>query len=306
MMTATTASRGFDGFARSLLLRIRQDLSTQPRLNERVQRELGQWESQVRLGPVSITRRRSDVGQSEAGIDALYTELSRLWTHYVSGQLVAVLIFIDDANNLLATDPHALLSLRALFQDLQGHKMVYPLVISGPENMFEATRDASEPVTRFFERLPIGPFTRQDTEEAVVEPLKAVHYPIIVESSAIDMLYARTLGHPYFVAFAMRELIDTAALQNTTVLDDRVVTQAWSTVAERLGEEKFAAEWNQATEAERDVLQSIARAEPISRAKRSGATLATRLVAKGLVLKQSRGQYTLYHPLFQEYVLRND
>jgi hypothetical protein len=60
----------------------------------------------------------------ETGIDLLYAELSRLWLQYISDRLAAVLIFIDDANNLLAVDEKALLSIRALFQDLQGHKMV--------------------------------------------------------------------------------------------------------------------------------------------------------------------------------------
>lgn len=139
-----------------------------------------------------------------------------------------------------------------------------------------------------------------------MEPLNAVRYPIIVEPSAIDALYARTLGHPYFVAFAMREFIDVAALQDTEVLDNRAVTQSWPIVADRLGEEKFAAEWNQATEAERNVLQAIAKGEPVSRVGRNGGTFAARLVAKGLLIKQSRGQYALYHPLLREYVLRMD
>lgn len=50
-MTATTATYGFDGFARSLLWRIHRDLSAQPRLSERLQFALRQWEPQIRLGP---------------------------------------------------------------------------------------------------------------------------------------------------------------------------------------------------------------------------------------------------------------
>lgn len=182
--------------------------------------------------------------------------------------------------------------------------MVYPLIITGPEDMFEATRDASEPVMRFFERLPVGPFTRQDTQEAILEPLRAVHYPLHILPSATDAIYERTLGHPYFVSFAMRELIDSIAIQTLSVMDDYFVESHWHEVAERLGEEKFAAEWNQATDGEREVLESVAQNLPVSHAKRSGAALAARLVNKGLLVKRGRGQYALYHPLFAEYVRR--
>lgn len=305
-LTATTATGTFDGFVRSLLSRIYHDLSAQPRLSERLRSELQQWEPRIHLGPVSLARHpnSSDPGVA-TGIDLLYTELSRLWKQHVSDRLAAICLFIDDASNLLTVDKNALLSLRAVFQDLQGQKMVYPLIITGPENMFEATRDSSEPVTRFFERLPIGPFTRHDTEEAIMEPLAAVHYPVIIEPSAIDTVYDRTLGHPYFVAFTMRELIDAAALASATRIDGTFVVHQWPIVAERFGEEKFAAEWNQATDSERDVLVAIAHGNTVSQGNRSGATLALRLVNKGLLTKHGRGQYRLYHPLFQEYVLHH-
>ena len=65
------------------------------------------------------------------------------------------------------------------------------------------------------------------------------------------------------------------------VLDSWAVTQSWSIVADRLGEEKFVAEWNQATKAERSVLQTIAKGEPASRVTRWGGTFTGRLVAKG-------------------------
>jgi hypothetical protein len=303
-LTATTATGTFDGFVRSLLSRIHHDLNAQPRLSERLRAELQQWDPRIHLGPVSLGRYQNPSNAEVAtGIDLLYTELSRLWNYHVSDRLAAVCLFIDDASNLLTVDKNALLSLRAVFQDLQGQKMVYPLIITDPENMFEATRNASAPVTRFFERLPIGPFTRRDTEEAIIEPLAAVHYPVTIEPSAVDIVYHRTLGHPYFVAFTMRELIDAAALASTTRIDGTFVVHQWSIVAERFSEEKFTAEWNQATDSERDVLVAIARGNAASQGNRSGTTLALRLVSKGLLTKRERGQYRLYHPLFQEYVL---
>ncbi len=301
-MTATTATDGFDGFARSLLWRIQRDLTANPRLNEGVRNELAKWEPKVNLGPISVSRRASKELSAESGVDLLYAELSRLWNQHITGRLAAVLIFIDDANNLLEVDAKALLSLRAVFQDLQGHRMTYPLIITGPEDMFEATRDVSEPVTRFFERLPIGPFSRQDTDEAIVEPLKAVNHPLRVLPSAIDAVYARTLGHPYFASFSMRELVNAADILSLSKIDGQFVESHWSLVAERMGEEKFAAEWNQATDGEREVLGFVAQNLPMSQGKRSASALASRLVNKGLLVKRGRGQYALYHPLFAEYV----
>ncbi len=171
--------------------------------------------------------------------------------------------------------------------------------------MFEATRDVSEPMTRFFERVPVGPFTRSDTAEAIREPLRSIHYPLNIGESAIDRIYDQTLGHPYFVSFVMRELVDLAAAQNLMVMDEAFVDMHWLAITERLGEEKFAAEWHQATDGEREVLELVAQNLPVSHAKRSGTALAARLVSKGLLSKQGRGQYILYHPLFADYVLRS-
>lgn len=56
----------------------------------------------------------------------------------------------------------------------------------------------------------------------------------------------------------MREWMDVADLASATRIDDTLVIRQWSIVVERLGEEKFTAEWNQATDGERDVLVAIA------------------------------------------------
>lgn len=53
------------------------------------------------------------------------------------------------------------------------------------------------------------------TPEGVVPPRyrRTVH---------LDALCARMLGHPYSIAFAMRDLIHGVALQDTEVVDSRV------------------------------------------------------------------------------------
>lgn len=302
-LTATTALGSFDGFVHSLLARLKQDLLSNIRLGERFLEEFARWEPHLRLGPVSVARRASEKADL-VHVDVLYSELSRLWQHYVRDRLAAIFIFIDDANNLLAIDPKFLLSLRAVFQDLQGKDMVYPLVITGQEDMFEATRDVSEPVTRFFERLPIRPFSLDDTREAIVEPLQAVGHALRVGEDAIREIYDQTLGHPYFVAFVMRELVDRAELLEIRTIDEEFVRGQWAAVYERLGMEKFEAEWNYATDAERELLALVADERPLSTYGRSASTLAARLVQKGLLIKEGRGKYRLYHPLFAAYVKR--
>lgn len=210
----------------------------------------------------------------------------------------------NDAHLLLTHAPDALLSLRAVFSDLQGGGARYPLVISGPEGLFEAVRDVSEPVTRFFERMALGPFSPSDTGEAMRAPLAAADSPLRVDDAAVEILWRLTAGHPFFVAFAMRDIV--AGVHDQRRLTGEMIERAWPDIARHLAAERFAVEWQSATAAEGDVLRALAadrRTAPLTQTiGKSGTALLQRLLRKGLIVRSGRGEYQLYHPLFDGYV----
>jgi len=299
-LSATSAFLNFNEFALLLLHRIREDLKGQTGWSRRIRDEILRWEPTISVGPISGTR-RSD--SPVLGVEILYSELRRLWEGHLRGNVAAVIFFLDDVQNLTRVDPNILLTLRAVFQDLQGLGAVFPLVVTGPEDMFEAARDLAEPVTRFFERLLLAPFSREDTREAITTPLKAVDHPLLVEEDAVDFVWQRSGGHPYFVSFIMREAVDLTTDHEEPVLTEKLLTTYWPSIFGQMALDKFTVEWNSATAAERQVLRAVAEGTPIQvAAGKSGATLALRLTRKGLLLRHNRGEYVLYHPLFAAYV----
>ena len=254
-LSVTSAVGGIEGFCESLLRRIHSDLSVQAGLAGRIQDEVRRWQPRLAVGPAAAVRTVVNEGFA---LDRLYAELGRLWTRLAHQDMAGVLIFLDDVEHLLVRDASALLALRSVFQDLQGRGAVFALIITGPETLLEVGRDVSEPVTRFFDRLPLGAFSLADTAEAIREPLRVNGAPLGVSDDAVAAVWSKTHGHPYFVAFTMRELTDRAYEGNVRQLDDRWITAHWPAVAQRLSADRFASEWQACTAAERRVLRRLA------------------------------------------------
>jgi len=304
-LTVTSAVADLRAVTAELLVRVQEEIRARRDWPERLRAELERWQPTVSIGPLRATRRGAD--RPEAADLDLYRELRRLWWNHLDGRVAGLVVLLDDAHQLLTRDPDALLALRGTFQDLQGSGARYPLVITGPDGLFEAVHDVSEPVTRFFERMPLGPFSLDDTREAVMAPLRAVGNPIRVESGAVEALWRLTDGHPFFVTFAMRDIIRDAVASGREEVAEADVNSLWPAIAEHLAKERFEVEWQSATPAERNVLRALAQGPedaPVTKTLgRSGTALLGRLLRKGLVVRSGRGEYRLYHQLFRGYVL---
>lgn len=80
-------------------------------------------------------------------------------------------------------------------------------------------------------------------------------------------------------------------------------------LVERFARMKFNDDYARATDAEKKVLDKIAASNkpevsPNGIGGTATAKLLERLVSKDLVLKISRGKYSIYNPLFKEYLRR--
>lgn len=303
VVTITSGMKGLEGLTADLLSRIGAALSGHLEWPDVLRRELNRWQPAIQMGPLRASRTSQDPAVS--GGSLLFRELDRLWREYLVGRVGGVVILLDDAQQLLAHDPSALLTLRAVFQDLQGTGARYPLVITGPDTLFQAVQDLSEPVTRFFERMALGPFSLEDTAEAVRGPLEVAQVPLDLDAEAVSALWHVTTGHPFFTSFAMRDIVRREAdPSHRRQLSASHIRAAWPDIAAHLAEERFAAEWGGCTPAERDLLKSLAtsNSSSVSFGERSRGTLLARLVKKGLVHRKARGVYSLYHPLFASFV----
>lgn len=307
-LTVTPAVAAPGRLASEMLKRVKDEIDavqSMPRWPQRLAQEIGKWEPTIGWGPVQATRRSR---ASDPDPD-LYRELRRLWREYLRGRVPGLVFLLDDANALLSKDPQALMSLRGVFQDLQGDGARYPLIVTGPEDMFSAARESSEPVTRFFERIPLGPFDLQDAIEAIRDPMRAVGLPFAIADAAIQDVWARTEGHVFFIAFAMRDIVREAAKRHVADIGHGFVAELWPSIAEHLAKERFESDWAAASPAEQKILRTIADEPegPLSHSiGRSGYALLGRMIAKGLVRRTRRGDYSLYHSLFRAFVQDQD
>lgn len=300
-ISCTTGFQTLMGMCAAIANAVRQEAVRLARWDQAFEAELRQWEFEIRLPGVRASRPRA--GDPEASISAaelLRARLLYLWERGLRDYGYGVVIVLDDVNLLQAVDPQALMLLRAVFQDLHMYQARYALVVTGPLELFSEVRDVAEPVTRFFEHLPLANFSPADMPDAVREPILAVHAPLAVDDEAIDWLWQRTQGHPYFVTYVMHYAFQWAMENRRAALTAPDLQAVWPSVLARLDRGKFRDDWNAATPGEQRTLLAVAQ----GRMDQANRGLLTRLVKKGLVARMGRGQYDLYHPMFRDYVLR--
>lgn len=308
-LSCTTGYGDLLGFADALVSAVADEIRARADWPERLRTEVTRWQIEVYLPFFRATRSTPPEAAATSSAELLRRNLRDLWTRYLEPQGAGAAIVLDDAHTLQAMDGQALLILRAVFQDLHLAGARYGLAITGPATLFEDIRDVAEPVTRFFERMALGPFRREDLEPAVCHPLAAVAAPFEVSPGFLDWLWEWTHGHPYFVSFVMRDVVAEAVSRNWRSLTRPLAEQIWSGVRDHLYVSKFEVEWSNATPGERDILRRIASesdgsGEAVRASELPGLNrgLVARLVKKSLVVRADRGEYLLYHPLFGEFV----
>lgn len=298
MFSATSTYASFDEFSRAFVRRVADILP-----KSKLAREIEKWElDRVKLSAISAKRKEDP--PIEGAVELLYRSLISLWKNDIENNYAGMVIFIDDVHNLLEIHPKSLLALRTLFQDLQGEGARYPLVVTGPDTLFGAVREAAEPVTRFFERMPVQPFTLPDTAEVASYPLRAINSKLTIKDEFIDSLYAKTHGHPYFVSFVMRDMVESAYKMELDELTPELFGDMWPEVISHLELEKFEEEWRACSPAERKILSVLVKHPdaPVTQTFGKQRPLLNRLMEKGLVRRKERGLYELYHPLFAEFI----
>ncbi len=299
-MSCTTGFGSMMGFCTAMVDAVRNEALRLSHWDHQLREELAQWSLEIRVPGLTASRSRSPNPVSAvSAAEFLRTSLLQLWERVFHPQGCAMLIVLDDVNLLQMIDNQSLMLLRAIFQDLHMYQARYALVITGPPDLFSEIRDVSEPVTRFFEHLPLTAFTQEDARDAIRDPLEAVHSPVVVTDDAAQWLWEKTQGHPYFITYAMHYGYQMAEDAQWTIVDRTEMQAIWPVVLGRLEHGKFSDDWNAATAGEQKTLIAIVQDQ--HQAINTG--LITRLVRKGLVTKLDRGHYTLYHPMFRDFVL---
>jgi len=199
--------------------------------------------------------------------------------------------------------------LRNIFQMIQSVDNVRcMLILSGKETLFADMRSASEPAVRFFWGIELEPFSREETKEALTKPLKDTD--IVFEDACMDKIFDLTQGHPYFVQVFAYNLFSTRTSTRIAVED---LEQNYTRILTYLGKRLFESIYSRVSLNERKVLGAFLNTDKNTLSNSEIAELSgvksVNIYLKNLsdsatplLLRVDRGKYTLFHPLFAEYL----
>jgi hypothetical protein len=254
---------------------------------------------------VPVKNGRADSGDIEIDLVELFTEVAELASEVSTG----IAILIDEMQDLRPDDVSALC---AACHELSQSRA--PLVVVGAglphlPAVLSASKSYSE---RLFKYSRIGQLDRADADFALLAPAEREEAGF--DGEALDDLYRRSGGYPYFVQAYGKAAWDAAPTSPIGVTD--VAVAAPEAEAE-LAVGFFGSRFERATPAEREYLRAMAElaegtdepvitsgiADHLARKPSSLSPARDSLLKKGLVFSAQRGQIAFTVPHFGRYLL---
>ncbi len=291
--------RSWDAFSASFLSTVGSTINATSTIWAKVAAEIRKWEPQFNIGILSAQRK------AQRSQPDLLTALKGLWHNHLkpAGTEIAF-ILLDDLHYFpIRPDESPYLTLRSTFQELVNQKCNYSLVISAHSGLFTEIADIAEPMLRFFKPFELKPFTTAETEEAVRKRLSTTNRSVSIDDEVLEDVAEKTGGHPYLIMFTLYEMFEMLGSVHRVGL--RAFIKCWPEIQESLGRTIFRQKVRTASEKERQLLVKIANSgeEFISPSDMKQPTeLFSRLEKKELLIRHERGKYSLFHPLFSEYL----
>ena len=254
---------------------------------------------------VPVRNGKADSGDIEIDLVELFTEVATLAADIETG----VALLIDEMQDLRADDVSALC---AACHELSQSRA--PLVVVGAglphlPAVLSASKSYSE---RLFRYSRIGQLDRADADFALLAPAEREDATFDVD--ALDDLYERSGGYPYFVQAYGKAAWDAATRSPIVAADVKV---AAPDAEAELAVGFFGSRFERATPAEREYLRAMAEladgrdeavhtagvAEHLARRASSLSPARDSLLKKGLIFSAQRGQIAFTVPHFGRYLL---
>ncbi|MCE0765357.1 ATP-binding protein [Pseudonocardia kujensis] len=254
---------------------------------------------------VPVRNGRADSGDIEIDLVELFTEVAELASEVATG----IAILIDEMQDLRPDDVSALC---AACHELSQSRM--PLVVVGAglphlPAVLSASKSYSE---RLFKYARIDKLDREDADFALIAP--AEREDAAFDAEALDQLYERSGGYPYFVQAYGKAAWDAAP---TSPIRAEDVALAAPEAEAELAVGFFGSRYERATPAEREYLRAMAElaegtdepvvtstiAQHLERKPSSLSPARDSLLKKGLVFSAQRGQIAFTVPHFGRYLL---
>jgi hypothetical protein len=295
--------RTWDNFNTHFLRSTRSTISATQGIREKVVGEVKNWEVGLNVGVVNAKRTKTTPSTPD-----FLEALENLWKKHLKPKGIEVaFVFLDDLHYFpIRSEDSSYLNLRTTFQELVHRGCNYSLVVTAPTPLLTEIAETAEPLTRFFTRFTLNPFLLGEAKEAIDKRLRSTKQGIEVDDDVIASIVEKTRGHPYFVMFVMFELLDRVGKVKKVNL--KSLEQNWPQVKESLFKTIFEQKFRTSSPKERELLTRIAElgSEIISARDFPNFTgvnvLLSRLEENELLRRKDRGQYSLFHPLFSEYL----
>ncbi|MHB8545999.1 MAG: ATP-binding protein [Nitrosotalea sp.] len=294
--------RTWDDFSNHFLRNVRSTMAATEGIRTKIMEEIKKWDIELNTGVISAKREKDNSSPD------FLESLENLWKKHLEPQGTEIaFVFLDDLHYFpIKSDDSSYLNLRTTFQELVHRGCNYSLVVTAPTGLLTAIAESAEPMIRFFTQFNLAPFTLAEAKEGIRKRLAATQQGIAIDDDVVESIVEKTQGHPYFVMFVMFELL--SKIEKVKNVNLKLLEQNWPKIRASLFRTVFEQKFKNAAPKERELLVKISKtgSEVVSASdfpKFKGAnTLFSRLEESELLLRKERGEYSIFHPLFSEYL----
>ncbi len=275
------------------------------RANDSAAKLRDRWQPGIDVPPASG---RADSGDIEIDLVELFTDAASLATDVGTG----IALFIDEMQDLAPADISALCAACHELSQLGAPLIVVGAGLPHLPAVLSAAKSYSE---RLFRYQRIDRLDRIAADRALCAP--AAREDVEYEGKALDLLYEKSGGYPYFVQAYGKATWDHAPASPITAADVRVAAPE---AEAELAVGFFGSRFERATPAEREYMRTMAAlsgetvddmdaavptadiAKTLSRRPASLSPARDALIKKGLIYSGERGTVAFTVPHFGRYL----
>jgi len=238
---------------------------------------------------------------------AFRSELSKIWNS-IKDDVPAIVIMMDEAEELEKIEGGALPVLRNVFSRLAEEHCGYLVIVSGKLQLFERIKKIHSPLARFFNPITLNEFSPQESLDALSKPLTDSY--LRISEKAKKLIAKVSEGHPYIIQLFGYYLCENAT---NKLIDENAYQACFPLVLDGLAQQLFSDYYSMLTQREQRILKLIAQedediitsaliAKRDNKKPQAMTDLFRMLYKKDCLKKIARGQYQLFHGLFKEYI----
>jgi Cdc6-like AAA superfamily ATPase len=295
------ACTDFDNLAKKIIDDIDRNIIAKSTIPLKARNKIKEWRIKS-VNAFGIGAERKNKVENPATV--LKNSLLDLWEIIEKEGGDTMMIMLDDLHYLSENYSEGLYDLRGIFQNLPKHGCNFIVVVSGKKELFADIRELAEPLSRFFNiKHTLDVFGSKETKDAILKPIDKTGLDLKINHDVIERIHELTRGHPFFIHFIMRELVSMKGSGRITM---KYFNEAYKELQKMIEKEKFEIDFLIASPKEKEILSEAAKLNEVFSPSEIKLEYIRKqlglLVEKNLLKKHERGEYSLYHPLFKEYL----